>query len=103
MTARKTEAAAATGPETPAVGSPLVGLDAAVFSGVTVKVDAHLGSLTLSVRDLLALKSGEVVALETGLGDLVELQINGNPVGRGEIVAVNNSFGVRIVEIATAK
>ncbi len=103
MTARKTETTAPGASDPPAGGSPLVGLDSAVFSGVTVRLDVRLGSLTLSVRDLLALKAGEVVALDAGLGDLVELQINGNPVGRGEIVAVNESYGVRIVEIATGE
>jgi flagellar motor switch protein FliN len=103
MTARKSESPDAPAAEEPASGAPLVGLDSAVFSGVTVKLDAQLGSVTLSVRELLTLKAGEIVTLETGLGELVELQINGKPVGRGEIVAVNDAFGVRIVEIATAK
>lgn len=97
---RKSEAAAPT-PSAPE-GPPLVGLDSAVFSGVTVNLDARLGSVTMTVQQLLALKAGEIVGLDTRLNDLVELSLNGAVVGRGEIVAVNDSFGVRIVEIATA-
>ena len=103
MTARKMELAQTPAAEKGASGPPLIGLDSAVFSDVKVKLDAQLGSVTMSVRELLALKAGEIVALETGLGDLVELQINGSPVGRGEIVAVNDTFGVRIVELATGR
>lgn len=97
---RKSDPAAPT-PSAPA-GPPLVSLDAAVFSGVSVNLDARLGSVTMTVQELLALRAGQVVALDAQLNDLVELSLNGAPVGRGEIVAVNDSFGVRIVEIATA-
>jgi flagellar motor switch protein FliN/FliY len=99
MTARKSEPAA---PQATPSGPPLVSLDSAVFSGVTVTLNAGLGSVSMTVQELLALKAGEIVRLDAQLNDLVELSLNGAPVGRGEIVAVNDSFGVRIVEIATA-
>lgn len=97
MTQRKTDTTAPSGKDTAA---PLIGLDSAVFGGVQVRLDARLGHVAMTVSELLALKAGEILTLETGLSDLVELQLNGNLVARGEIVAVNDSFGVRIVEIA---
>lgn len=97
MTSRKTEAAAK---PAPAAGEPLISLDSAVFAGVAVRLDARLGSISLTVEELLRLKPGEVVALDARLNDLVDLEINGAKIGRGEIVAVNDAFGVRIVEIA---
>lgn len=100
MTARKSETVEKT-VTTPA-GAPLVSLDSAVFSGVTVKLDARLGSVTMTVQELLALKAGEVVSLDAQLNDLVDLHLNGALVGRGEIVAAGDAFGVRIVDIATA-
>lgn len=97
MTTRKTEAA----PRSPVPeGEPLISLDSAVFSGVDVRLDAQLGSLTMTVEQLLSLKAGEVVTLDSRLNDLVELRINGARIARGEIVAVNDAFGVRIVEIS---
>lgn len=102
MTARKTESAASTSRADDSSPS-LVSLDAAVFGGVTVKLDARLGSLSMTVQELLALKAGEIVTLDARLNDLVELQLNGAAIGRGEIVAVNDSFGVRIVDIAPRK
>lgn len=99
MTQRKTDTDASSGKDSAA---PLIGLDSAVFGSVKVRLDARLGQVGMTVSELLALKAGEVVTLETGLSDLVELQLNGNLVARGEIVAVNDAFGVRIVEIAPA-
>ncbi|HEV7228457.1 FliM/FliN family flagellar motor switch protein [Brevundimonas sp.] len=100
MTTKKREASS--NPDDDKENSPLVGLDSAVFKTVNVKLDANLGSVSLSVRELLALKTGQLITLDSRLNDLVEIRLNGNLVGRGEIVAVNDSFGVRIVEIAGA-
>ncbi|GLK50153.1 hypothetical protein GCM10017620_31270 [Brevundimonas intermedia] len=95
MTARTPKPAAGDGP-------PLTSLDAALFGGVNVRLDARLGSVTLSVKDLLALRAGETVRLDARLNDLVELQLNGALIGRGEIVAAGDAFAVRLVEIAPA-
>lgn len=99
MTSRKGENASTK--TAPSEGENLLSLDSAVFSGVTVRLDAQLGSLSLTVEDLLRLKAGEVVVLDSRLNDLVELHLNGTRIGRGEIVAVDDAFGVRIVEIAS--
>lgn len=102
MTARKNEPAPSSADKGGGAGPALVSLDAALFSGVTVKLDARLGCVSMSVQQLLALKAGEVVTLDSQLNDLVELHLNGALVGRGEIVAVDDFFGVRIVDISTA-
>ena len=86
-----------------AKGPPLVSLDSAIFRDVKVTLEAKLGEVTLSVEELLALKSGEVVKLDARLNDLVELRLNKGLVARGEIVAVEDQFGVRIVEILQSK
>src|SRR4051812_47859428 len=88
---------------TAASGPPLVSLDAAIFKDVQVALQARLGDASISVADLLALKAGSVVSLEARLTDLVDLHLNGAVVARGEIVAVDDHFGVRIVEIAEVK
>ena len=105
MTTRKADAApaASTAASAPPAGdTPLIQLDSAVFSGVSIRLDARLGSVSMTVKDLLDLKAGETVRLDGRLNDLVELHLNGALVGRGEIVAVDDAFGVRIVEIAPA-
>lgn len=80
--------------------APIVSMDAAIFQDVNVSLLARLGQVTLSVADLLALKSGSVVKLDLKMNDLIELRLNQSLVARGEIVAVDDNFGVRIVEIA---
>jgi flagellar motor switch protein FliN/FliY len=95
------DAAQTTKPDTShAKGPNLVSLDAAIFKDVKVELQAKLGRVTLSVEDVLALKSGAVVKLEARMNDLIELRLNDSLVARGEIVAVDDNFGVRIVEIA---
>jgi flagellar motor switch protein FliN/FliY len=74
-------------------------IDARLLSGVQVSLDAKLGSVALSVADLMGLKSGSVVTLDNQLNDLIDLKLNGSVVARGELVAVEDHFAVRIVEI----
>lgn len=83
-----------------AEGRPVFSADSPIFRDARVTLKATLGQSELSVQDLLALKSGSLVELDTKLNDLVELWLNGQRVARGEIVAVEGSFAVRIVEIA---
>ena len=73
-----------------------------LLRGVQVSLEARLGNATLTVEQMMALKAGSIVSLDTGLGDQVELYLNGSLVARCEIVAVGDKFGVRIVEIAPA-
>jgi flagellar motor switch protein FliN/FliY len=80
---------------------PLLSLNSIIFKDVVVGIRARLGQTTLSVQDLLALKPGSVVTLESKLNDLVELRLNDSVVARGEIVAVGDNFGVRIVDVAS--
>jgi flagellar motor switch protein FliN len=61
-----------------------------------------LGTASLSVADLMELKVGSVVELDNRLNDLVDLKLNGAVVARGELVAVEDHFAVRIVEIVPA-
>jgi flagellar motor switch protein FliN/FliY len=84
-------------------GASLVSLNSAIFKDVNVTLKARLGELTLTVAELLALKSGSVVKLDAGLNDLVELRLNQTVVARGELVAVGDHFGLRIVEIAPSQ
>lgn len=81
-------------------GPPLVSLDAPLFKEVNVELAAKLGRVTLPVAELLALKAGAVMTLDARLNDLVELRLGQTVVARGEIVAVGEHFGVRIVDVA---
>lgn len=66
---------------------------------VMVEVEAVLGSRRLTVGELRALVKDDVVALTASLSDPVELRVNGRTIAHGEIVAVDDSFAVRVTEV----
>jgi flagellar motor switch protein FliN/FliY len=74
-------------------------INADVLKGVRVALEVRLGEAPMTVEEMMALKSGAVVSLTSNLADHVELFLNGTLVARGEIVAVGDKFGVRIVEL----
>ena len=78
---------------------PLVSIDSAIFKDVQVALTARLGRADLSVQELLALKSGSVVKLDLKINEPIELRLQDSLVARGEIVAVGDHFGVRIIEV----
>jgi flagellar motor switch protein FliN/FliY len=66
---------------------------------VTVPVAVRLGGTQMALRDVLALGAGSVVRLDQPLGEPVDILVNGERVGRGEIVVVGDQFGVRVSEL----
>jgi flagellar motor switch protein FliN/FliY len=75
-------------------------LDAAIFRDVEVALRVRLGETTVKIEDLLSLKSGSLLKLDRMLNEPVDLYLNDSLIGRGEIVAVDDCFGVRVTEIA---
>jgi flagellar motor switch protein FliN/FliY len=69
---------------------------------VRVSLEVRLGNAPMTVDEMMKLKSGSIVTLESSLADHVELFLNGTLVARGEIVAVGDKYGVRIIDIAPA-
>lgn len=88
--------------EKPVEAKPATTISGELLRGVRVSLDVRLGQAAMAVEEMMALKSGSVVTLQTGLADYVDLYLNETLVARGEIVAVGDKYGVRIVEIAAA-
>ena len=78
----------------------LAPINSELFRGVRVSLEARLGQAVMTVEEMMALKSGSIVTLETRLVDHLELYLNGTLIARGEVVAVGDKYGVRIVDIA---
>ena len=70
-----------------------------LLADVEMGVTAELGRTRMTVRDLLALSPGSVVELDRVAGSPVDLLVNGTLIARGEVVVVDDEFGVRITEI----
>ncbi|MEW6747219.1 MAG: flagellar motor switch protein FliN [Planctomycetota bacterium] len=66
---------------------------------VTVTVTAEMGSRSLPLEKVLELKPGSVVELDRSADEPIDLLVNGKPIARGEVVVIEDQFGVRITEI----
>lgn len=60
-------------------------------------IEVVFGKATLTLKELGALEKGTLLPLDELCDDLVDIFVNGSKIGRGEIVAVDNHFGVKIV------
>ncbi|HEV8635352.1 MAG TPA: flagellar motor switch protein FliN, partial [Chloroflexota bacterium] len=66
---------------------------------VNLKVSVQLGRATMSIRDILELGPGFVIELDKLAGEPVDILVNDKPIARGEVVVVDENFGVRVVDI----
>lgn len=74
-----------------------------LFDDLTVKVSVELGRASMPLKELLALNEGAIVELNRLVGEPLDLVVNKQIVARGEIVAVNQSYGFRITQVLTKK
>ena len=81
-------------------GSPVINKDISLVGHVPVTLTAMIGSVSISIEKLFSLKKGEVLEMNESLDMPITLQLNGKPVARGELVAVEDNFGIRITELA---
>jgi flagellar motor switch protein FliN len=70
---------------------------------VPVSVNAILGHTTMKISDLLQLGPGSVVELDKRAGEPLDLYVNDKLIAMGEVVVVNETFGVRITEVIDPK
>jgi len=68
---------------------------------VPVKVSVELGETKMLIRDILALSPGALVELNKLAGEPVDILVNGRVIARGEVVVIDENFGVRITAIVT--
>jgi len=95
-----TGAAATTQPSRPAP-SPGKRQGIELLHGVVMEVTVELGRTRMSVRDLLELTPGTVLELDRAAGSPADLLVNGRLIARGEVVVVDEDFGLRVTEIIT--
>lgn len=69
---------------------------------VTVPVTVSLGTVKKSIAEILAFGPGQVVRLDRLAGEPVDLEVGGRIVARGEVVVVEEKYGIRVTEIVAA-
>jgi flagellar motor switch protein FliN/FliY len=70
-----------------------------ILMNVPVNLTVELGSCRLPMRDVLQFEIGSVVELEKPSDQTVDLLVNDKRVAKGEVVVVENRFGIRITEL----
>ena len=86
------------GPCTENSGTPQ-GFD--MILDIPVNLTVELGRTKISIRNLLQLAHGSVVELEGMAGEPMDVLVNGTLIAQGEVVVVNEKFGIRLTDIIT--
>ena len=77
------------------------GGDLGRLEDVPVELAVEIGRTTMTIGETLQLGRGSIVALNRLAGEPVDLLVNGKPIARGEVVVIDEEFGLRITEIVT--
>ena len=83
------------GPAEPAADAP--GLER--LRDVPVELAVELGRTRMTIGEALGLGPGPIVTLDRLAGEPVDLLVNGKPIARGEVVVIDEEFGLRISEV----
>jgi flagellar motor switch protein FliN/FliY len=66
---------------------------------IPVTISMEVGRSTISIRNLLQLNQGSVVELERVAGEPLDVLVNGTLIAHGEVVVVNDKFGIRLTDV----
>jgi flagellar motor switch protein FliN len=73
--------------------------DLSRLSDIPMELSVEIGRTHMTVGETLDLRVGSIVALERQAGEAAELLVNGTPIARGEVVVVDEQYGLRVTEI----
>jgi flagellar motor switch protein FliN/FliY len=88
---------AAGGAASKTAGQPVQSLD--FILDIPLKVTVELGRSKMAIRDILQLAQGSVIELSKFAGEPLEVLVNEKLIARGEVVVVNEKFGIRLTDI----
>src|SRR5579862_1844893 len=69
------------------------------LSAVPVDLTVEMGRTRMTVGETLELRQGSIITLNRMAGEPVDLLVNGTPIARGEVVVIDEQFGVRITDV----
>jgi flagellar motor switch protein FliN/FliY len=75
------------------------GAELELLFDVPVELAVEIGRTHMTIRETLALGPGSIVTLNRLSGEPVDLLVNGKPIARGEVVVVDEEFGLRVTEV----
>jgi len=84
-----------------AVAGTGAGNDLNMILDIPVQLTVELGRTRIPIKHILQLAQGSVVELETMAGEPMDVLVNGYLIAQGEVVVVNDKFGIRLTDIVT--
>ena len=82
-----------------APGLPAGDADLARLHAVPVELAVEIGRTRMTIGDTLGLGPGSIITLNRMAGEPVDLLVNGRPIARGEVVVIDEEFGLRVTEV----
>ena len=89
--------------EPPAPAGPVTAEELSRLHDVSVELAVEVGRTRMTIREALALGPGSIVTLNRLAGEPVDLLVNGKPIARGEVVVIDEEFGLRVTEVLAPK
>ena len=68
---------------------------------IPVRLSVELGRTKVPIKQVLQLKPGSIVELDSVAGEPVDVLVNGHLIAQGEVVVVNGKFGIRLTDVVT--
>ncbi|MCG3169856.1 MAG: hypothetical protein CALGDGBN_01386 [Pseudomonadales bacterium] len=76
--------------------------DLEMILDIPVRLSMEVGNTQISIRDLLQLGQGSVIELDRLAGEPLDVLVNGTLIAHGEVVVVNDKFGIRMTDVISA-
>jgi flagellar motor switch protein FliN/FliY len=89
-------------PLQPSGGPGCEGADLSRLHDVPVELAVEIGRTRMTIGQTLELRPGSVVSLNRLAGEPVDLLINGKPIARGEVVVIDEEFGLRVTDVVSS-
>jgi flagellar motor switch protein FliN/FliY len=89
-------------PLQPTAGLGGEGADLSRLHDVPVELAVEIGRTRMTIGQTLELRPGSVVSLNRLAGEPVDLLINGKPIARGEVVVIDEEFGLRVTDVVSS-
>lgn len=83
------------------MSEPDNGYDLDLILDIPLEVRAELGQVKMLVNDLLQLGQGSIIELDKPVNDLLDIYISNKLIARGEVVVVDEKFGIRVTDIVS--
>lgn len=77
-------------------------MDLDVLQNIPVTLSVEVGRTGMQIRDLLKLSEGSVIELDRVAGESIDILVNNTVIARGEVVVVNERYGVRLTQVLDA-